>query len=95
MFLFVRTMRRVAKIVLMALAVFLLVYALNSHFGDRSNEATRLRDFAHKLKQKVGNDDHGLHEGKGLTDFYHLYVGMIWAFIGRPQEMPKKPLVFC
>lgn len=65
MFLFVRTMRRVAKIVLMALAVFLLVYALNSHFGDRSNEATRLRDFAHKLKQKVGNDDHGLHEDDG------------------------------
>ena len=55
------------KVILTTCLVVLAIYFFNSHLGERSGEASRLRDFATKLKQKVDAGGHHLHEAAGMV----------------------------
>ena len=56
MFLPTRKMRRALKVIVSVCLLAFAVYFFNSHLGDQSDEATRLRNFATQMKQKVKSD---------------------------------------
>ena len=56
-----RKMRKIVKIVSVALAFLLVIYFMQSKLGEDSEEATRLRDFALKLKQRIDSKQSDLH----------------------------------
>ena len=58
MFLPTRKMRRALKVIVSVCLLAFAVYFFNSHFGDQSDEATRLRNFATQMKQKVKSDSY-------------------------------------